>query len=110
LRRPTHLLKLSIITDSDKWQIVSNFISYSSLHAGITYESLVFTAGTRTPTCSYTGMVQVLLLYLFSLLVKLSQNNDLTDSGSKSTGDCTRVQPKMWGGGDNLEKENLRVI
>jgi hypothetical protein len=38
-----------------------------------------------------------MLRYLFSLLVKLSQNNDLTDSASKSTGDCLRVQPKMWG-------------
>jgi hypothetical protein len=51
------------------------------------------------------------LCYLFSLLVKLSQNNDLTDPGSRSTGDCSRVQPKMWGdGGDNREKGNLQVI
>jgi glycosyltransferase involved in cell wall biosynthesis len=38
-----------------------------------------------------------MLRYLFSLLVKLSQNNDLTDSGSRSTRDCSRVLPKMWG-------------
>jgi hypothetical protein len=40
----------------------------------------------------------LLLRYLFSLMVKFSQNNDLTDFGSRCTGDCSRVQPKRGDG------------
>jgi hypothetical protein len=59
---------------------------------------------------TYFRITLLLLRYLFSFLVKFSQNNDLTDFGSRSTEVCSRVQPKIWVGDDNREKGKLRVV
>jgi hypothetical protein len=63
----------------------------------------------RVPNFWWSIDIWGLLRYLFFLFLKLSQNNDSTDSGSRCTGDRLRVCTikNVGEDGDNREKGNL---